>query len=324
MKPLPPERAAAEGLQAMRASVAVAGLLVALKMAAALATGALTVMGALADSVLDLAISLTGLFALGYAARPPDEDHHFGHSSAEDLAALGQALFLILAAGGLLVATALRLTRPEPAQLQAEGVGIALMLVSSALTLGLVAYQGRVLARGQNRVVAADRLHYLGDLVPNLGAAAALAVAQFGGGTAVLDTLLAPVAALILIVGGFRIGHGAWHALMDRQADPALIAGIAALAGRWPGVLGWHDLKTRTAGNRVFVHLHLELDGRQSLSEAHAIGASLRREILHRWPQTDVIIHKDIAAGTDRRAPDQAEDAPTPQGQRAEPVAAGR
>ncbi|MFN7599120.1 MAG: cation transporter dimerization domain-containing protein, partial [Cereibacter sp.] len=57
---------------------------------------------------------------------------------------------------------------------------------------------------------------------------------------------------------------------------------------------GYHDLKTRTAGSRVFVNLHIELDGDQPLREAHDIGASLRRAILQAYPQTDVIIHKDV------------------------------
>lgn len=83
---------------------------------------------------------------------------------------------------------------------------------------------------------------------------------------------------------------------MDRRADPEIIRGIAELAGSWPGIRGFHDLKTRTSGSRVFVNLHIELDGDQSLREAHDIGAALRREILRRWPGSDVIIHKDVAA----------------------------
>lgn len=81
---------------------------------------------------------------------------------------------------------------------------------------------------------------------------------------------------------------------MDRSADPRLVAEIAALTRDWPGVLGFHDLKTRTAGSRVFVHLHIELDGDLSLRAAHDIGAGLRRAILAAHPQTDVIIHKDV------------------------------
>ena len=56
--------------------------------------------------------------------------------------------------------------------------------------------------------------------------------------------------ATVLAVGALRIGKGAWDALMDRRADPAIIAGIAEIARGWPGVRGFHNLKTRTAGSR--------------------------------------------------------------------------
>ena len=84
---------------------------------------------------------------------------------------------------------------------------------------------------------------------------------------------------------------------MDRRADPEITEGIAAIARAWPGVRGFHDLKTRTAGSRVFVHLHIELDGDQTLYQAHEIGAALKRSIIATYPQTDVIIHKDVWRG---------------------------
>jgi ferrous-iron efflux pump FieF len=81
-------------LSAGLASVLVALVLVALKFWALQETGALSVAASLADSALDLLVSMTGLMAIIYAARPADDDHRFGHTSAEDLAALGQALLL--------------------------------------------------------------------------------------------------------------------------------------------------------------------------------------------------------------------------------------
>jgi ferrous-iron efflux pump FieF len=90
---------------------------------------------------------------------------------------------------------------------------------------------------------------------------------------------------------------------MDRRADPEVIRGIEAIAASHPGVLGFHDLKTRTAGRRIFVNLHIELDGSQTLDEAHAIGAALRREIVRAYPQADVLIHKD-PAGVERHPED--------------------
>ena len=274
------------------ASVSVALVLVVAKLWALGETQSLSVAATLADSALDLMMSLGGLWAIAYAAKPADEDHAFGHSSAEDLAALGQSLFILVSATVILWTAASRLLAQAPAPLGNEGRGIAVMALSIVLTLGLVLWQRRVVARTGSRVVAADSLHYLGDLLPNIGAILALwASARYG--LAHIDSLVAIGAALFLGLGALRIGKGAWDALMDRAADPDTIAGIERIARDFPGVRGFHDLKTRQAGSRTFVNLHIELDGAQSLNDAHAIGAALRRAILAEYPRADVLIHKD-------------------------------
>lgn len=282
------------------ASVTVALALVALKLWALGETGALSVAASLADSAMDMMVSLGGLMAMIYAARPPDEDHAFGHTSAEDLAALGQAVFIVISAGVIGAAAAMRLWSGTPSVLRAEGPGMVVMGISIALTLGLVLWQRRVARRTGNRVVRADSLHYLGDLLPNIGAIAALfASARYGMGQ--IDSVVALGAAAMLVIGALRIGKGAWDALMDRRADPAVVDGISRIADHWPGVHGYHDLKTRTAGSRVFVNLHIELDGSQSLRQAHDIGAGLRRAILDAYPEADVIIHKDVVGDREAR-----------------------
>ncbi|WP_343116665.1 cation diffusion facilitator family transporter [Ostreiculturibacter nitratireducens] len=284
-------------LSAGLASVTVAVTLVALKLWALGATSSLSVAASLADSALDLMMSAAGLAAIIYAARPADEDHAFGHTSVEDLTALGQSLFIIVSAGAIAWAAVSRLLAETPPPLAAEHQGIAVMVASVALTLALVLWQRRVARKTGSRVVAADSLHYMGDLLPSLGAIAALwASARFGLQN--IDSVVALAAALMLATGALRIGRGAWDALMDRSADRETIEGIAALASDFPGVQGFHDLKTRTAGSRIFVHLHIELDGDLPLRDAHAIGAALRRKIIATYPQCDVIIHKDVARET--------------------------
>ena len=279
-------------LSAGMLSVAVALVLVLLKLWALGQTGSLAVAATLADSAMDLMMSLGGLAAIAYAAKPADDDHNFGHTSAEDLAALGQSLFILISATVIAIAAILRLLDDTVTLPEREGQGMAIMLISIVITLGLVAWQRHVARRTHNKVVAADSLHYLGDLIPNVGALIALfASAQFGLGY--LDSIVALGAAGILAIGALRIGKSAWDALMDKQADPAMIAGIAAITSQHAGVHGHHDLKTRVAGSRVFVNLHIELDGTQTLEAAHAIGASLRRAIVAAYPRCDVLIHKD-------------------------------
>lgn len=72
-------------------------------------------------------------------------------------------------------------------------------------------------------------MHYLGDLLPNLGALAALwASSSFGLGA--LDPIIALGAAAMLAVGAIRIGSRAWDALMDRSAPAPMVSEIENLA----------------------------------------------------------------------------------------------
>ncbi len=279
-------------LSAGAASVLVAVILVVIKLWALGETNALSIAASLTDSALDLIVSLTGLLAIFYAARPADEDHAFGHSSAEDLAALAQALLVSVSAIVIIGTAIARLLAGSPPALMAQTQGIIAMCLSIFLTMCLVFWQRRVVNITGNKVVAADRLHYLSDLLPNVGAIIALAASaiwQIG----YVDSVIAISAALFLLFNGWRIGKAAFDALMDRRADPAVLLEIEDIARNWPGIQGFHDLKTRTAGNRIFVQMHVELDGALSLREAHDIGAGLRHKILDTFPETDVIIHKD-------------------------------
>lgn len=279
------------------ASVVVAGVLVALKLWALGQTGALSVAASLADSALDLMVSLGAMAAIIYAAKPADEDHAFGHSSAEDLAALAQSVFILISAAVIAIAAVTRLIEPSQGELKEEAAGMAVMVISICLTLGLVFWQGKVAKRTGSKIVAADRLHYLGDLLPGLGAIASLYASSHFGITAI-DSIVALGASVMLAFGAVRIGKSAWDALMDRRADPDVIRGIEQIASSWPGVRGFHDIKTRTAGSRLFIQIHVELDGDQSLRSAHGIGAGLRRALLEAYPHADVIVHKDVAKET--------------------------
>jgi ferrous-iron efflux pump FieF len=286
--------AAKLNVSAVGAAVVVAATLVALKLWALWATGALSVAASLADSALDLVASLAGLAAVIYAARPADDDHAFGHASAEDLAALGQAVLVTVSALTIAARAIERLLSPDAEPLRSEGIGLLVMGLSVLLTAGLVVWQRRVAKRTGSRVVSADALHYMADLIPNLGAIGALAMsALFDVGQ--VDSAVALASSVLLLAGAARIASGAWNALMDRGADDATVARLAEIADEAPGLAGWHDLKTRASGARLFVQIHVEIDGALPLHEAHDIGARLRHKMLDAFPNAEVIIHKDPA-----------------------------
>ncbi|MCL5776033.1 cation diffusion facilitator family transporter [Limibaculum sp. FT325] len=289
---LPQGDAASHRLNRIAGATAIltALVLVAIKGWAWLATGSLSVATSVVDSALDLLTSAANFAAIIYAARPPDAEHQFGHDAIEDVAALGQAL--IVAGSALAIGWNAMARLIEPVALASESAGIAVMVVSLGITAALVLFQRYVARRTGSRVIAADALHYLSDALP--AGAAILALGASGWlGIAWLDPVLSIFAACVLMRGAWGIAAEAFAGLLDRELDPRQIERIAAIARATPGLAGFHDLKTRRSGSRVYIQIHVEIDGTRSLHEAHAIGATLRHHLLAEFPRAEVIVHKD-------------------------------
>ena len=276
------------------ASVATAILLVGLKTWAWLASGSVSLLASLGDSLTDSLASIVNLFAVRLALRPADDNHPFGHGKAESLSALAQSAFIGGSAVFLLLNAVERLLPPQP--LQQTTLGIAVMLVSLLLTLALVLFQRWVLRHAQSQAVSADSLHYVTDFASNIVVLVALVLAAWGWQRA--DAVLA------LLLGGWifwsaaKIAIEAVNTLMDKALPPADVARIEAAALAVPGVLGIHDLRTRLSGARHFVQMHIDLDARLNIVEAHDIAVAVAAQIRALFEEAEVIVHQDpVEAG---------------------------
>lgn len=272
------------------ASVAVAVLLIAAKAAAYLATGSVSLLSTLVDSLLDLAASLINLFAIRQAGVPADREHRFGHGKAEPLAGLGQAAFVAGSAVFVLVQAGERLVHPAP--VSNEAVGIAVMALSIAVTLGLVLYQRWVIRHTGSVAIGADALHYKSDLLVNLGVIIALVLtARFGWHLA--DPLFAIAVSVYILWSAWGILNGSFKLLMDHELPESDRERIRTIARANPSVISIHDLRTRSSGTQTFIQFHLELDGNLTLIDAHSIADAVMRDVERAFPNAEVLIHED-------------------------------
>ncbi len=161
--------------RAALASLVVSVMLVLLKAAAFLVTGSVAMLAALADSALDVFTSAINLVAVREALRPADAEHRFGHGKAEPLAGLAQGAFIAGSATFLVVAAVNRFIAPQAVEHGA--LGIAVMVVSIAAAGSLVLFQRMVVAHTRSVAIGADRKHYFGDVITNLGVIAAIVLA---------------------------------------------------------------------------------------------------------------------------------------------------
>src|SRR5690242_7005837 len=179
-------------------SVATAAVLVAIKLAAWLASGSMALLASMADSGLDLIASLATFWAVRYAAAPPDAEHRFGHGKAEAFASLVQA-GLVFASAALIAREAIGdMLHPHP--LKQEAWAVAVMAVSTVLTLLLITAQTRVLRQTSSVAVSGDRAHYASDLASNVIALLGIAASAWLGMNG-LDAAAALVVAALLLWG---------------------------------------------------------------------------------------------------------------------------
>lgn len=278
--------------RATTASVAVAALMITIKLGAWIATDSVSLLSSLLDSVLDAAASILNLMAVRQAFVPADREHRFGHGKAEPLAGLGQAAFIGGSAVFLFIEAAHHLA--QPTEVANSTIGIAVMATGIAVTLGLIIYQRYVIHHTGSLVVSADELHYRSDLILNASVIVALVVSTTSGWP-YADPVFGIAIGLWIIYGAWQVARKALVQLMDHELPDADRARIRAIAQAHPEVTAVHDLRTRAAGPTAFIQVHLEMDGGMTLAEAHRVSDEVEAALVEAFPNTEVIIHQDPA-----------------------------
>ena len=275
--------------RASTASVATAGVLLLAKLVAWGMTGSVSILATFMDSLLDAFASIINLVAVSIALKPADDDHHYGHGKAEQLAALAQSAF-IAGSGLFLVLHAVDGIR-NGTVIENNQIALSVMAFSMALTMGLVMYQNYVVKQTGSLAIQTDSMHYRMDLLTNLGVVIALILAS--SGLPLADPVIGMAIALYMIVS---VGKVAWQAiqmLMDQALDQEKEQLIREQVLAVEGVLDLHNLRTRMSGITPVIQLDLDLNGGLTLEEAHRIGKVVEQRILAHMPDADITIHLD-------------------------------
>ncbi len=274
------------------ASPLVALLLIALKAWGWWQTGSVALLSSLADSLLDLAASLITFFAIRVSLTPPDDEHRFGHGKSEAVAGIVQAALIALSAMFVVLEAVRRLSAPTLVHAPAAGVSIiAVSLVATAL---LVVFQRWVVRRTGSFALTADEAHYRTDLLSGLAVGAAI-LAGARAGWWWVDPLVGLAVAAWLVHTASGIARLALRDLLDAELPRAERARVRRLILGHDHVRGVHDLRTRSAGQRRFIQVHVELDPALTLEQAHQISDEIERELLAALDDAEILIHLDPA-----------------------------
>jgi len=236
-------------------------------------------------SLTDSASNIVGLIGLSLAGRPPDEDHPYGHRKFETLAALMIGALLALTAWEVLKSCLERLR--EGGTPEATPLTFWVMATTLLINLGVSTWERREGARLKSDLLKADAAHTQSDVYASLAVIASLIAARMGFPQ--LDLVAAVVITLVIARAAFQILKENGMLLADTAMLPA--EEVASVATEVPGVLSVHKIRTRATSRGGNADLHVQVDRKLPLDEAHEIGhrvADRLKETLH---FEDVLVH---------------------------------
>jgi len=268
-------------------SIASNSALILLKVVAGSITGSVAILSEAMHSSVDLIASIVAYISVRKADEPADEEHRYGHEKIENLSAAIEGMLILVGSG----VTAIR-HLALGTKVEHLGVGIVVIAVSAAANLvvgGVVARRAR---RTESAALEGDAAHLRTDALSSFGVLVGLALVQITGADWI-DPIVALGVAAAIVVSGVRILTRSSRVLVDEalpdSEQRAIDEAVRAFGSH--GVAGYHNLRTRRAGARRYVDLHVQFRSGTTLESAHAIAHELQDEIRARLGGADVLIH---------------------------------
>jgi cation diffusion facilitator family transporter len=268
--------------------------LIVLKLVAGAVTGSVAIVTEAVHSAVDLIASVVAYFSVRKAGEPADESHRYGHDKIENLAAAIEGMLILVGSGIIVFESVRRLI--VGGSVDHLGFGIAVVACSAVANLLVSATIGRTARATDSPALAGDAAHLRTDAYTSIAVLVGLALVQVTGAEW-LDPVVALLVAGAIVTAGVRLLMGSSRVLVDEALPEgeraAIHAEVVAFGDR--GVVGYHQLRTRRAGARRYVDLHLQFEAGTSLEQAHEIAHAIQDAIAARLDGADVLIHLEPA-----------------------------
>ncbi len=270
-------------------SIAAAVVTIGLKTLAWLLTGSVGLLSDAAESVVNFVAAAAALGALHWATKPADEQHAYGHAKAEYLSAGFEGALILLAAVTIAVSATRRLLEPEP--LSDVGIGLAVAVAASLINLAVGLLLLRAGRTHRSITLEADGRHLLTDVWTSGGVVAGVALVTVTGWDR-LDPIVAFAVAANILVTGARLLRSSANGLMDEALEDAAQDDIdEVLAGFRARGAQFHAIRTRRAGRRAFISMHMLVPGDWTIRRGHDLAEEVEAALRDRLPRTTVFTH---------------------------------
>ena len=280
--------------------------LILLKVIAGTITGSVAILTEAVHSSIDLVASMVAYVSVRKAGEPADETHRYGHEKLENLAAAIEGI-LILVGSAVIAFEAIRRLLGH-GHLDKLGFGIAVVAFSAVVNVVVSAVIARNARATDSAALEGDAAHLRTDALTSGGVLVALVLVKITGAQW-LDPAVALAVAAAIVFTGLRLLTRSSRVLVDEALPPEEVAAIRSAVEAFGerGVVGYHELRTRRAGSRRYVDLHVQFRDGTSLEDAHRTAHELQDLIGTRLGVADVLIHLEpqdrVRPGEELRAP---------------------
>lgn len=234
----------------------------------------------------------SGLLWIGLkiAMKEPDEKHPYGHGKAEPIAAIVVALFLIAAAIWIGFHSISFIGTPHDLP---RAFTLWILIIVIAIKETLFRYVYGVGKKIDSEAVKADAHHHRSDAITSVAAFIGISIALIGGkGYEGADDWAALIASGLILYNAFNIVRPALAEIMDAAPSGEVVKKVREIANSIPLVKDVEKCYVRKMGFDYYVDIHIEVDGRLSVTEGHAIAHRVKDAILKSSLRvTDVLIH---------------------------------
>lgn len=278
------------GLRVSALGMAAGAVLASVKLVTGLVGNSYALVADAVESFADIVGSAVVWSGLTVSARPPDENHPYGHGKADPLAALAVGLMLLAAAVGIFVQAVREIVTPHHAP---EPYTLVVLIGVVVVKEALFRFSSRIGGNLGSTAVLADAWHHRSDALTSLAAGAGIAVCLIGGPSyEAADDLAAILATGVIALNGVRFARRATAELMDVQPEAEFLVALTEAALVVKGVHTVEKVLARKMGTTYLVDMHIEVDATMSVREAHELAHCVKDEIRRRHRNvSDVLVH---------------------------------
>ena len=270
-------------------SIAASIVIICLKTVAYWLTDSVGLLSDALESVVNLVAASVVLIVLTIAARPPDEDHPYGHDKAEYFSSGVEGGMIFIAALGIAIAAVERLIHPRP--LEQVGAGLSISLVASIINFAVARVLLKASREHDSITLEADARHLMTDVWTSIGVLISVGAVVFTGWLW-LDPVIAIAVAINITWTAVGLVRRSVLGLMDTalpEAELDVIHKVLEPSGR--AGIRYHALRTRRAGARRFVSMHLLVPGAWSVQRGHDLAEDIEASIREKLPNTTITVH---------------------------------